>query len=78
MLCPIDEEAIPEMWHHNLHDYEFLSLFVLQYLICPQKEEIRVGWWVSSNTVFAAIHGFFGTPVNSAQEQKGNWKISPS
>lgn len=54
IFCP-GEEAIPEMWHHNLQDCEFLSIFVL--LICLQKGEIGVGWLVLSNALFAVIHG---------------------
>jgi len=76
MVSPIDEEAIPEMWHHNLHDYEFLSLFILQYLFCPKGKEIRVDWFRAMLYLQRSV-AFFGTPVNSPHEQKGNCKILP-
>lgn len=50
------------MWHYNLFDNEFLSLFVLQSVICPLRKEIRVGWLIQSNALFAAVHSFFWHP----------------
>lgn len=75
IFCP-GEEAIPEMWHHNLQDCEFLSIFVL--LIGLQKgERLEWGGWFWAMLYLQWFMAVLGVSVNSTPKQKSNCNISP-